>query len=1077
MLTLQLLGLPQVRRAGAPLTITRRKSRALLFYLAAHARPLTRDHLLAFFWPDLDRAAAQQTLRTTLHGLRRTLGDDLLVDEGTLALAPTVSVDALAFEMQLAAPTPPPAALEAALALYQGDFLDGFTLADAPAFDDWAAAERERYRHLAVRALTALAAAQEGQGAYPAALATIDRALAFDPLQEDLQRAALRLSYLAGDRAGAIRRYGHLRQLLDDELGVLPMLETRALYDALLADTLPTTPSGQALTPRAPATAGPAPAPAAEPVAAEPVALPFAGREAELAQLNALLILPPTARPLALLEGEPDIGKTRLADEFLQASGTLALAAGAHELEQSLPYQPLIEALRRLLAHPAWPALQAALQTQLAPVWLAEVARLLPELQSGPIAVSGAPDEPRLWEGVHQFLAAVARQHALTVFIDDAHWADASTLALINYLHRRARTDGTPALYLLTARPVVRGTPLASLTQSLGREERLLRLGLHRLDTAAVTRLAEQWVAGRAAADAPPPEPAPTEALAAWLVTASEGNPYVLVELLRYACDQGLVRTGGRLALEALQAAPVVPQSVYSLIASRLARLSEPARRLVDAAVAAGREFEFEVVYRAAGLTEAVGLDALDELRATAMIHPLPAPTNLEAGPPPLPGQTPLTYYAFDHSLTMEVAYRETGEPRHRRMHRRVAEALEQVYGRQRLDAVAGVLAFHFAEGHQPERAAPYAFRAGEQAARLAAWPEAAAFFEQALAVESDPRQRQTIAARLAEAHFAAGHVDPAAEAMFLALNLARDLGDAERIEAAELFVAQVELSQGRWAEVIRRATRVLPTATSALVTATAEFLLSTAYSIEGADLDSATAHLQAAERALTAAIAQGLVGPGRLAQVRFEMGSVAAQRGDLPAVVAFYRAALALADASDDEVARAHRVLAHNNLAYHLHLLDPHDPEAGALAEAGLALAQGLGLLTFTPYLYSTLGEIRLGQGDLDEAERYFNLGLREAERLPMPERIAGLTANLGLVARARGQTSVALFRLSAAMAQADALGTHHLAAQIRLWLVPLLPPAEARARLAEVRAFAAGGGRARLLAEASALEQTLPA
>src|SRR6185295_8937745 len=170
--------------------------RALLFYLAAHPRPLTRDHLLAFFWPDLDRPAAQQTLRTTLHGLRRALGDDLLVDEGTLALAPTVSVDALRFEAQLAAPDLSPAALEAALALYQGDFLEGFSLADAPAFDDWAAAERERYRRLAVRALTALAAAQEGQGAYPAALATIDRALAFDPLQEDLQRTALRLSYL-----------------------------------------------------------------------------------------------------------------------------------------------------------------------------------------------------------------------------------------------------------------------------------------------------------------------------------------------------------------------------------------------------------------------------------------------------------------------------------------------------------------------------------------------------------------------------------------------------------------------------------------------------------------------------------------------------------------------------------------------------------------------------------------------------------------------------------------------------------------------------------------------------------------
>jgi hypothetical protein len=88
----------------------------------------------------------------------------------------------------------------------------------------------------------------------------------------------------------------------------------------------------------------------------------------------------------------------------------------------------------------------------------------------------------------------------------------------------------------------------------------------------------------------------------------------------------------------------------------------------------------------------------------------------------------------------------------------------------------------------------------------------------------------------------------------------------------------------------------------------------------------------------------------------------------------------------------------------------------------------------------------------------------------------VAGLTANLGLVARARGDATLALYRLSAAMAQAVALGIRHLATQIRLWLAPLLPPAEARGRLAEARAFAEAGGRARLLAEAEALLASLP-
>ena len=77
----------------------------------------------------------------------------------------------------------------------------------------------------------------------------------------------------------------------------------------------------------------------------------------------------------------------------------------------------------------------------LAPVWRAEVARLLPEFQPEPLPPAGLPDEPRLWEALHQFLAALARQRPVSVFLDDVQWADASSLALVNYLHRRARVE------------------------------------------------------------------------------------------------------------------------------------------------------------------------------------------------------------------------------------------------------------------------------------------------------------------------------------------------------------------------------------------------------------------------------------------------------------------------------------------------------------------------------------------------------------------------------------------------------------------------------------------------------------
>jgi DNA-binding SARP family transcriptional activator len=239
MLSVLLLGLPQLLLDQQPLRVTRRKSRALVYYLASHAGPLTRDHLLAFFWPDHDRPAAQQILRTTLHGLRQALGPSLIVDEDSLTLAPDTRIDTRLFESSLGQVTTDLQRLTSTLDLYRGDFLEGFILQDAPDFDDWVTAEREHYRRLVVRGLTVLSQLHEINHDLPAALEVLNRALTFDPLQEDLQRAALRMQYLSGDRAGAIRRYDHLRKLLDKEMGVPPMAETRALYDAILTDTLP----------------------------------------------------------------------------------------------------------------------------------------------------------------------------------------------------------------------------------------------------------------------------------------------------------------------------------------------------------------------------------------------------------------------------------------------------------------------------------------------------------------------------------------------------------------------------------------------------------------------------------------------------------------------------------------------------------------------------------------------------------------------------------------------------------------------------------------------------------------------
>ncbi|HZG67377.1 MAG TPA: hypothetical protein VEZ12_11580, partial [Herpetosiphonaceae bacterium] len=233
-----------------------------------------------------------------------------------------------------------------------------------------------------------------------------------------------------------------------------------------------------------------------------------------------------------------------------------------------------------------------------------------------------------------------------------------------------------------------------------------------------------------------------------------------------------------------------------------------------------------------------------------------------------------------------------------------------------------------------------------------------------------------------------------------------------------------------------------------------------------------AAEHLRWAEQALAQA---ERVDDDSLASAMFELGGIAALEGDLERAVGYYRRTLQVTDGSDLVTVRQWAVLAYNNLAYHLHLLG--DPTACSYAEAGLRLAEAKGPGWGRSYLHSTLGEIALAAGDVDTAERHFMAGLTVANQRGQGERIAGLTANLGLVALRREERDIALRRLSTALAQADELGTHHLAAQICLWVAPLLPQAEARARLAQARAIAEAGQSRRLLEDVRRLEAAMEA
>jgi DNA-binding SARP family transcriptional activator len=206
------------------------KSQSLLAYLVCHrSQPLHRDKLAGLFFGERTEYKAHRSLSTALWHIRRCLPDNsvILNDSQTVQFDPQSPLWMDVEEFEALAPRSEPASLQSAIALYRGDFLDGF-------FDDWIISERYRLESLYLETLARLIAVYEAGQDDQAALATALRLLDRDGLNEDAHRLAMRTYCHLGQRKAALEQYARYRQTLLEELGAQPMGETTELYQAIL---------------------------------------------------------------------------------------------------------------------------------------------------------------------------------------------------------------------------------------------------------------------------------------------------------------------------------------------------------------------------------------------------------------------------------------------------------------------------------------------------------------------------------------------------------------------------------------------------------------------------------------------------------------------------------------------------------------------------------------------------------------------------------------------------------------------------------------------------------------------------
>jgi predicted ATPase/DNA-binding SARP family transcriptional activator len=306
-LCLKLLGGIQITNGQLPVTgFVSRKAQVLLCYLAVTGRPHTREALAGLLWGEMPETDAKMNLRQALANLRKLADPHLVITRQTVAFNQqnpywldvetfTRCLEEVQWQQNQPITAELATSLAEAVALYQGDFLEGFHVGDALAIEEWMLGLRERLRELALQGLYALSTYHLTRREYAAGLDYTTRLLALDPWREEAHRQLMLLLARNGQHNAALAQYRTCCRMLAEELGVEPMAETTALYKRIQA--MPATPV----------------------VNLPPQPTPFLGRTEEIEQITCLLADP--ACRLLTLVGPGGVGKTRLAIQAAAEAG------------------------------------------------------------------------------------------------------------------------------------------------------------------------------------------------------------------------------------------------------------------------------------------------------------------------------------------------------------------------------------------------------------------------------------------------------------------------------------------------------------------------------------------------------------------------------------------------------------------------------------------------------------------------------------------------------------------------------------------------------------------------------------
>jgi tetratricopeptide (TPR) repeat protein len=527
-----------------------------------------------------------------------------------------------------------------------------------------------------------------------------------------------------------------------------------------------------------------------------------------------------------------------------------------------------------------------------------------------------------------------------------------------------------------------------------------------------------------------PIDPASVGALAKWLQERSDGIPFVLDEITaQLRADAILARSGDRWQLDPgrwlrWRATYSLPETTHDLVSWRLRDLKADAYAPLEILAVAGLALPLALLADVSSVGADLLLPIVDELLARRLLV-----------------ETANDMFALPHYLLRETVLQRLSHVRRRMIHRQLAHALAKCPALL-ANLSPWVVARHAVAGEDVELARRYGL---PMLSRLPQDDTGAVTVDfllhlyDLLAPSVSPDDLLELTRALGDAHQSLGRLSEAARWRQQYLDLAQETGDAAArafgyLEQSELaLVSNDYLAATTSAEAGLAACTALSSADPAArrLLGRGHRLLGHALAMEGSDLALAENHLQEATAAHRLAEE-----PHDLCASLFELGNVAAQRGQLLPALEFYEEAARVAQIGQNHYMHA---LARNNMAYHSLLLGWPKAAQRALAH-GLRLAEAHELLGALLHLSSTQGEIYLYLAEWQAAKQAFRRGLALAEELGNLERQAGYRAGLALAARGQQDLDGAAGLLEEALLLISGRGYWHLRARLLLWLAETL-------------------------------------